>query len=112
MQCFHDELYFEWDEIARTGALQPVSSGVRIFKLLGARRADARNHTIPLPAVTLLPGTEWTFVAMPHCRVFGWPSFHCREEFVGAVTEYIEGLHSSAGIPSCTLAYRRIAIHP
>ncbi|KAJ7290347.1 hypothetical protein C8J57DRAFT_1164596 [Mycena rebaudengoi] len=65
---------------------------LEIFRHLGAFRSDARNHTIPLLDVIPFPGTEWTFVVMPYCRSFNSPPFHCRGEFVDAMTQYIEGL--------------------
>ncbi|KAJ6460149.1 hypothetical protein C8R47DRAFT_1081083 [Mycena vitilis] len=63
-----------------------------IFRHLDDCRADTRNHTIPLLDVIPFPGTEWTFVVMPYCRRFTSPPFHCRDEFVDAMTQYIEGL--------------------
>ncbi|KAJ6473791.1 kinase-like domain-containing protein [Mycena sanguinolenta] len=65
---------------------------LEIFRRLDALRSDARNHTIPLLDVIPFGGTEWTFVVMPYCRRFNSPPFHCREEFVDAMTQYIEGL--------------------
>ncbi|KAF7375711.1 Protein kinase domain-containing protein [Mycena sanguinolenta] len=66
---------------------------LKIFRHLDALRSDARNHTIPLLDVVPFPGTDWTaFVVMPYCRRFNSPPFHCRDEFVDAMTQYIEGL--------------------
>ncbi|KAJ7842695.1 kinase-like domain-containing protein [Mycena leptocephala] len=65
---------------------------LKILRHLDALRSDARNHTIPLLDVIPFPGTEWTFVAMPYCRRFNSPLFHCRGEFMDAMTQYIEGL--------------------
>ncbi|KAJ7829247.1 hypothetical protein B0H13DRAFT_2372704 [Mycena leptocephala] len=65
---------------------------LKIFRHLDALRSDARSHTIPLLDVIPFPGTEWTFVVMPYCRRFNSPPFHCRDEFVDAMTQYIEGL--------------------
>ncbi|KAJ6488791.1 hypothetical protein C8R45DRAFT_901672 [Mycena sanguinolenta] len=70
---------------------------LKIFRRLDALRSDAlrsdaRNHTIPLLDVIPFPGTEWTFVVMPYCRRFNSPPFHCRNEFVDAMSQYIEGL--------------------
>jgi hypothetical protein len=63
---------------------------LKIFRLLDALRSDARNHTIPLLDVIPFPGTEWTFVVMPYCRRFNSPLFHCQDEFIDAMTQYIE----------------------
>ncbi|KAJ7619797.1 hypothetical protein DFH06DRAFT_1235059 [Mycena polygramma] len=65
---------------------------LQILRHLDAFRSDARNHTIPLLDVVPFPDTEWTIVAMPYCRRFNSPPFHCRDEFVDAITQYIEGL--------------------
>ncbi|KAJ7682028.1 kinase-like domain-containing protein [Mycena polygramma] len=65
---------------------------LKIFRHLDALRSDARNHTIPLLDVIPFPGTNWTFVVMPYCRRFTSPPFHCRDEFVDAMTQYFEGL--------------------
>ncbi|KAJ6478133.1 kinase-like domain-containing protein, partial [Mycena vitilis] len=65
---------------------------LQIFRHLDALRSDARNHTIALLDVFPLPDTEWTIVVMPYCRRFNSPPFHCRDEFVDAMTQYIEGL--------------------
>ncbi|KAF8180303.1 hypothetical protein K438DRAFT_1976832 [Mycena galopus ATCC 62051] len=74
----------------------------QIFRHLDALRSDARNHTIPLLNVIPFTGTEWTFVVMPYCRRFNSPPFHCRNEFVDAMTQYREGLqfmheHNTSG---------------
>ncbi|KAJ7648248.1 hypothetical protein DFH06DRAFT_1423768 [Mycena polygramma] len=63
---------------------------LKLFRHLDDLRSDVRNHTIPLLDVIPLPGTEWTFVVMPYCRRFTSPPFHCRDEFVDAMTQYIE----------------------
>ncbi|KAJ7698401.1 hypothetical protein B0H17DRAFT_1196973 [Mycena rosella] len=65
---------------------------LKILRHLDALRSDARNHTIPLLDVIPFPGTEWTFVVMPYCRRFNSPPFHCRDEFVDAMTQYIENM--------------------
>ncbi|KAJ6478072.1 kinase-like domain-containing protein [Mycena vitilis] len=65
---------------------------LQIFQRLDVLRSDARNHTIPLLDAVPLPGTDWTFVVMPYCRRFNSPPFHCRDEFVQAMKQYIEGL--------------------
>ncbi|KAJ7511983.1 hypothetical protein B0H11DRAFT_2214852 [Mycena galericulata] len=65
---------------------------LKILRHLDALRSDTRNHTIPLLDVIPFPGTDWMFVAMPYCRLFNSPPFHCRDEFVDAMTQYIEGL--------------------
>ncbi|KAJ7183007.1 hypothetical protein C8R43DRAFT_1101214 [Mycena crocata] len=67
---------------------------LEIFQHLDALRSDARNHTIPLLDVISFPGTEWTFVVMPYCRLFNSPPFHCRDEFVDAMTRYIEKMNN------------------
>ncbi|KAJ6473769.1 hypothetical protein C8R45DRAFT_935887 [Mycena sanguinolenta] len=63
---------------------------LKIFRRLDALRLDARIHTIPLLDVIPFAGTECTFVVMPYCRRFNSPPFHCRDEFVDAMTQYIE----------------------
>ncbi|KAJ7186572.1 kinase-like domain-containing protein [Mycena filopes] len=55
-------------------------------------RADPRNRTIPLLGVLPMPDSPWTFLVMPYCRRFNYPPFHCRNEFVEAMTQFMEGL--------------------
>ncbi|KAJ7018970.1 kinase-like domain-containing protein [Mycena alexandri] len=65
---------------------------LEILRHLDALRSDARNRTIPILDYIPFPGTEWTFVVMPYGRPFNSPPFHCRDEFVDAMRQYIEGL--------------------
>ncbi|KAJ7186608.1 kinase-like domain-containing protein [Mycena filopes] len=55
-------------------------------------RADPRNRTIPLLDIITTPGSPGSFLVMPRCREFTYPPFHCRNEFVEAMTQYMEGL--------------------
>ncbi|KAJ7026151.1 kinase-like domain-containing protein [Mycena alexandri] len=55
-------------------------------------RADPRNRTIPIFEIIQMPHTPWSFLVMPYCRVFNYPPFHCRNEFVDAVSQFMEGL--------------------
>ncbi|KAJ7270747.1 hypothetical protein B0H12DRAFT_1093667 [Mycena haematopus] len=53
-------------------------------------RNDPRNRTIPLLDIIPAPDTSWTFLVMPYCRVFNSPPFHCRNEFLEAMTQFLE----------------------
>ncbi|KAJ7074533.1 kinase-like domain-containing protein [Mycena amicta] len=55
-------------------------------------RSDPRNRTIPVLDVLPLPDTPFSILVTPFCREFDYPPFHCRQEFVDAMTQYIEGL--------------------
>ncbi|KAJ6463457.1 kinase-like domain-containing protein [Mycena sanguinolenta] len=55
-------------------------------------RSDPRNRTIPLLDIIQAPDTSWSFLVMPYCRRFNYPPFHCRNEFVEAMTQFLEGL--------------------
>ncbi|KAJ6463418.1 kinase-like domain-containing protein [Mycena sanguinolenta] len=56
-------------------------------------RDDPRNRTIPLlDIIGPAPDTSWAFLVMPYCREFNYPPFHCRSEFVEAMTQFLEGL--------------------
>ncbi|KAJ7630012.1 kinase-like domain-containing protein [Mycena polygramma] len=55
-------------------------------------REDPRNRTIPLLDILSAPDTSWSFLVMPYCREFNYPPFHCRNEFVDAMTQFLEGL--------------------
>ncbi|KAJ7655834.1 kinase-like domain-containing protein [Mycena polygramma] len=57
-----------------------------------ALRADPRNRTIPLLDTIPMPNSPWTFLVLPYCRRFNYPPFHCRNEFVDAMTQFMEGL--------------------
>ncbi|KAF7373512.1 Protein kinase domain-containing protein [Mycena sanguinolenta] len=58
-----------------------------------AVRKDPRNRTIPLlDIIGPAPNTSWLFLVMPYCREFNYPPFHCRGEFVEAMTQFLEGL--------------------
>ncbi|KAJ6602693.1 kinase-like domain-containing protein [Mycena vulgaris] len=64
-----------------------------IKHLAGASgRSDSRNRTIPLLDVIPLPDTPWSFIVMPYCREFDYPPFHCGNEFVDAMSRFLEGL--------------------
>ncbi|KAJ6478642.1 kinase-like domain-containing protein [Mycena vitilis] len=67
------------------------SNEVGIIKYLTARK-DPRNRTIPLLDILSAPDTSWSFLVMPYCREFNYPPFHCRNEFVDAMTQFLEGL--------------------
>ncbi|KAJ7664368.1 kinase-like domain-containing protein, partial [Mycena polygramma] len=55
-------------------------------------RLDPRNHTIPLLDSFPMPESPWTFLVMPYGRRFNYPPFHCRNEFLEAMTQFLEGL--------------------
>ncbi|KAJ7154563.1 kinase-like domain-containing protein [Mycena filopes] len=55
-------------------------------------RSDPRNRTIPLLEVIPLPEGPWSLLVMPYCREFNYPPFHCRNEFVAAMSQFLEGL--------------------
>ncbi|KAJ7074527.1 hypothetical protein C8F01DRAFT_27824 [Mycena amicta] len=55
-------------------------------------RSDPRNRTIPVLDVFGLPDTPFSILVTPFCRRFEYPPFHCRLEFVDAMTQYLQGL--------------------
>ncbi|KAJ7078440.1 kinase-like domain-containing protein [Mycena belliarum] len=55
-------------------------------------RADPRNRTIPLLDVIHLPHTPWSLIIMPYCREFNYPPFHCGNEFLESMSQFLEGL--------------------
>ncbi|KAJ7450258.1 kinase-like domain-containing protein [Mycena galericulata] len=55
-------------------------------------RSDPRNRTIPLLDIIPLPDSPWSFLVMPYCRKFDYPPFHCRNEFLETMTQFMEGL--------------------
>ncbi|KAJ7429127.1 hypothetical protein B0H11DRAFT_1990276 [Mycena galericulata] len=55
-------------------------------------REDPRNRTIPILEVITVPNENWTLLAMPYCRRFHDPPFHCPAEVVEASQQYLEGL--------------------
>ncbi|KAF7290549.1 Protein kinase domain-containing protein [Mycena indigotica] len=57
-----------------------------------ALRSDPRNRTIPILEVFRLPETQWSILVTPYCREFDYPPFHCRQEFIDAMSQYLEGL--------------------
>ncbi|KAJ7186653.1 kinase-like domain-containing protein [Mycena filopes] len=57
-----------------------------------AARGDPRNRTIPLLDILNMPHSSWSFLVMPYCRVFNYPPFHCRNEFVDAISQFMESL--------------------
>ncbi|KAJ7159791.1 kinase-like domain-containing protein, partial [Mycena filopes] len=65
-----------------------------ILTLLSTRplRSDRRNHTIPVLKVIPVPRDTWTLVVMPYGRSFDTPPFHCCNEFMEAMRQYLEGL--------------------
>ncbi|KAJ7661728.1 kinase-like domain-containing protein [Mycena rosella] len=67
---------------------------IAIIKYLSAPsvRSDPRNRTIPLLDSIPLPDSPWSFLVMPFCRRFTYPPFHCRNEFVDAMNQFLEGL--------------------
>ncbi|KAJ7445166.1 kinase-like domain-containing protein [Mycena galericulata] len=65
---------------------------IDIVKYLDSLRTDHRNRTIPILDIFSMPNTPWSFLVMPYCRKFDYPPFHCRNEFVEAMTQYLEGL--------------------
>ncbi|KAJ7487215.1 kinase-like domain-containing protein [Mycena galericulata] len=50
------------------------------------------NRTIPLLEIIEMPQSPWSFLVMPYCRRFNYPPFHCRYEFLEAMTQFLEGL--------------------
>ncbi|KAJ7785303.1 kinase-like domain-containing protein [Mycena maculata] len=65
---------------------------ISIIKHLDSVRADPRNRTIPILDIFAMPNSPWSFLVMPYCRRFNYPPFHCRTEFVEAMTQFLEGL--------------------
>ncbi|KAJ7666678.1 kinase-like domain-containing protein [Mycena polygramma] len=67
---------------------------ISIIKYLdsSSMRSDPRNHTIPLLEEFHMPGSPWSFLVMPYGREFDYPPFHCRKEFLEAMTQFLEGL--------------------
>ncbi|KAJ7078430.1 kinase-like domain-containing protein [Mycena belliarum] len=56
-----------------------------------AARSDTRNRTIPI--LSILPLLDrWSIIVMPFCREFDYPPFHCRNEFLEAMSQFLEGL--------------------
>ncbi|KAJ7074504.1 kinase-like domain-containing protein [Mycena amicta] len=74
--------------------LETTSREIVIHKLLDSPplRSDPRNRTIPVLDVFPLPDTPFSILVTPYCRKFDYPPFHCRLEFVDAMTQCIEGL--------------------
>ncbi|KAJ7074511.1 kinase-like domain-containing protein [Mycena amicta] len=74
--------------------LESTSAEIGIHQYLDSPplRSDPRNHTIPVLDVLPLPDTPFSILVTPFCREFDYPPFHCRQEFVDAMTQYIEGL--------------------
>ncbi|KAJ6489170.1 kinase-like domain-containing protein [Mycena vitilis] len=67
---------------------------ISIIKYLDSpsMRLDPRNHTIPLLEELHMPKSPWSFLVMPYGREFDYPPFHCRKEFLEAMTQFLEGL--------------------
>ncbi|KAJ7726279.1 kinase-like domain-containing protein [Mycena maculata] len=67
---------------------------VAITKYLASSsmRSDPRNRTIPILDIIPLPDSSWSFLVMPYCRRFNYPPFHCRNEFVDAMTQFFGGM--------------------
>ncbi|KAJ6463415.1 kinase-like domain-containing protein, partial [Mycena sanguinolenta] len=75
--------------------VEPNSQEIVFMKYLNrpSIREDPRNRTIPLLDILgPAPNTSWSFLVMPYCREFTYPPFHCRGEFVEAMTQFLEGL--------------------
>ncbi|KAF8124263.1 hypothetical protein K438DRAFT_1436369, partial [Mycena galopus ATCC 62051] len=70
------------------------SQEIEIMKYLNhpSVRDDPRNRTIKLLDIIPAPQTFWSFLVMPYCRVFKYPPFHCGNEFVEAMCQFLEGL--------------------
>ncbi|KAJ7159948.1 kinase-like domain-containing protein [Mycena crocata] len=68
------------------------SKEIDIIKHLDSARSDPRNRTIPVLDIFPMPDCPWTFLVMPYCRQFTYPPFHCRNEFLDAMTQFMEGL--------------------
>ncbi|CAK5278249.1 unnamed protein product [Mycena citricolor] len=65
---------------------------IGICRHLQSLRDDPRNRTIPILDFLVLPETRWTIIVMPYARRFTFPPFHCPNEFIEAMTQYLEGL--------------------
>jgi hypothetical protein len=37
-----------------------------------------------------MPESPWSFLVMPYRRRFNYPPFHCRNEFLEAMTQFME----------------------
>ncbi|KAF7321308.1 Protein kinase domain-containing protein [Mycena kentingensis (nom. inval.)] len=56
------------------------------------RRADPRNRTLPVLQTIPLPESADVLIVLPYGREFDSPPFHCRCEFVEAISQYLECL--------------------
>ncbi|KAF7323793.1 Protein kinase domain-containing protein [Mycena kentingensis (nom. inval.)] len=56
------------------------------------RREDHRNRTIALLDTIPLPDSDGALAVLPYGREFDSPPFHCRSEFVEAMSQFLEGL--------------------
>ncbi|KAJ6602687.1 hypothetical protein DFH09DRAFT_450680 [Mycena vulgaris] len=71
-------------------------------------RSDPRNRTIPLLDIIPLPDAPWSLLAMEYCRTFNYPPFHCRNEFLEAMSQFLEVWYIYLEVPvayfcnSCT----------
>ncbi|KAJ7512950.1 kinase-like domain-containing protein [Mycena galericulata] len=72
--------------------IETDSDEMAIVKYLDSVRTDPRNRTIPILDIFPMPDSPWSFLVMPYCRRFIYPPFHCRNEFVEAMTQFLEGL--------------------
>ncbi|KAJ7145462.1 kinase-like domain-containing protein [Mycena filopes] len=69
-------------------------SEITLMKFLNtpSARSDPKNRTIPLLDIISEPNSPWSFLVMPYCRRFNYPPFHCRNEFLEAMAQFMEGL--------------------
>ncbi|KAJ6554567.1 kinase-like domain-containing protein [Mycena capillaripes] len=74
--------------------VEPHGKEMGIIKYLASPsvRKDPRNRTIPLLDILTAPNVSWSFLVMPYCREFDYPPFHCMNEFMEAMTQFLEGL--------------------
>ncbi|KAF7311291.1 Protein kinase domain-containing protein [Mycena kentingensis (nom. inval.)] len=79
---------------------------IRIHAYLHSLRSDSRNRTIPVLRTLDAPNSPYSFIVTPYCRVFDHPPFHCRMEFIEAMSQYLEGLEF---MHECGIAHLDIA---
>jgi hypothetical protein len=67
------------------------SRELQILTHLSAIRSNRRNRTIPiLDTFQYSPNPEYTFIVMPYMRKFHYPPFHCPQEFVEAMRQFLD----------------------
>ncbi|KAK7014216.1 kinase domain-containing protein [Favolaschia claudopus] len=104
-QIYEDERAIFYDQVmdaarasdGRKVILKHIESDgneMDIIKFLDSppARKDPRNRTIPVLDIIPIPETSWSFLVMPYCREFNTPPFHCRNEFVAAMDQFLNGL--------------------